>query len=50
LAGRGHDCGGLVLTFVLETEILIEFHDDGWGGEPELNFDKKNMVILVGNA
>jgi hypothetical protein len=47
VVGRGHDCGGLIADLCLKTKVLVEFNDDGWGGEPELNFDKKNMVILV---
>jgi hypothetical protein len=36
--GRGHDCGGLICDLYLRSVLIAEYHDDGWGGEPEINF------------
>jgi hypothetical protein len=38
VAGRGHDCGGLICDVYFKNKKLIDYHDDGWGGEPELTY------------
>lgn len=34
--GRGHDGMGLIGDIHLKTKKIGTFHDDGWGGEPEI--------------
>ena len=46
VAGRGHDAGGLIADVYLKSKQLVAFHDDGWGGEPELNFINDGEQIL----
>jgi len=38
VVGRGHDCGGVIADLCLRNKVLLEFNDDGWGGEPEIRF------------
>lgn len=38
VAGRGHDCGGLICDLHLGSKKIATFHDDGWGGQPEIRF------------
>lgn len=38
VAGRGHDCGGLICDVYFKNKKVIDYHDDGWGGEPELRY------------
>lgn len=35
VAGRGHDCGGLLAVLCIGNKKLIDYKDDGWGGTPE---------------
>ena len=41
VAGRGHDCGGLLADLYIKGRKMAEFNDDGWGGEAELNYESK---------
>ena len=36
--GRGHDCGGLIADVYFKRKLVATYHDDGWGGEPEVRF------------
>lgn len=36
--GRGHDCGGLIADLCIKSRVIATYHDDGWGGEPEIRF------------
>ncbi len=50
VAGRGHDCGGLIADLCIKSKVMAEYHDDGWGGEPEIRFlsdDKENSVKTI---
>ena len=38
VVGRGHDMGGLIADVCLKNKVLATYHDDGWGGEPEVRF------------
>ena len=38
VAGRGHDCGGLIADLYLNNKKVMTYHDDGWGGEAEYQF------------
>ena len=40
VVGRGHDCGGLIADVYLKNKKIAEYHDDGWGGEPEIYYMK----------
>ena len=40
VAGRGHDCGGLIADIYFNKKHIANYHDDGRGGEPELTFFK----------
>jgi len=39
--GRGHDGLGLIADVYLDGKMVATFHDDGWGGEPEIRFSNK---------
>ena len=47
VAGRGHDCGGLICDVYLKGKMVIDYHDDGWGGEPECRFVSKEAEATV---
>jgi len=48
VAGRGHDCGGLICDIKKGSKLIGTYHDDGWGGEPEVNiFDLKDYNELL---
>mgnify|MGYP003624510340 CR=1 FL=1 len=47
VAGRGHDCGGLVCFLKLKSKTLVDYHDDGWGGQPEIRFDDDDARQLL---
>ena len=47
VAGRGHDCGGLICDVYLNGKMVIDYHDDGWGGEPECRFTSKEAEATV---
>jgi len=36
--GRGHDCGGLICDLYFNKKKVLQYHDDGWGGESEQTF------------
>ena len=38
VVGRGHDGGGLIADVYFKRKKVATFHDDGWGGEPEVRF------------
>lgn len=46
--GRGHDCGGLICDVYFKKKKIAEFHDDGWGGEPEIHFLNKGDEETIG--
>ena len=41
--GRGHDCGGLIAEVYMGRTKVADFHDDGWGGIPEVNYASKEL-------
>jgi hypothetical protein len=46
VAGKGHDCGGLIADIYLDGKKIAEYHDDGWGGEAEHRFlDGKEAIL-----
>jgi hypothetical protein len=49
--GRGHDCGGLIADVYLNKKKVAAYHDDGWGGEPEITYlkdgDKEKMLNFM---
>tara|TARA_B100000767_G_C19672639_1_gene495972 strand:+ start:603 stop:1133 length:531 start_codon:yes stop_codon:yes gene_type:complete len=49
--GRGHDCGGLIADIYLKKKLVSKYHDDGWGGEPEITFitkeDEEKVVSYI---
>ena len=47
VAGRGHDCGGLICYLKKGSKTLVDFHDDGWGGEPEIRFENDEAEQLL---
>lgn len=52
--GRGHDCGGLICDLYFKKKKVAEYHDDGWGGEPEIHYidradEKKIHDFLTAN-
>ncbi len=46
--GRGHDCGGLICDLYLKSTKILAYHDDGWGGQPEITFldDAKEQRVI----
>ena len=36
--GRGHDCGGLICDLYFNKKKVLQYHDDGWGGQSEQTF------------
>lgn len=44
--GRGHDCGGLIADLCMGSVVLAEYHDDGWGGQPEIVFRTEVNQLL----
>ena len=47
VAGRGHDCGGLICFLKLKSKTLVDYHDDGWGGQPEIRFESEDARQLL---
>ena len=47
VVGRGHDCGGLICFLKLGSKILVDFHDDGWGGQPEIRYPNNEAMELL---
>ncbi len=41
--GRGHDCGGLIAEIYMGRTKVADFHDDGWGGIPEVRYTSKEL-------
>ena len=41
--GRGHDMGGLICDVYFNRKKVATFHDDGWGGDPEVHFTNKEV-------
>jgi hypothetical protein len=39
--GRGHDTMGLIADICLDGKVVGSFHDDGWGGIPEIKVEPK---------
>jgi len=39
VAGRGHDCGGLLAHLYIKGRKIAEYTDDGWGGEVQIDFE-----------
>lgn len=39
VAGRGHDCGGLLAHLYIKSRKFAEYTDDGWGGESSIRFE-----------
>tara|TARA_R110000803_G_scaffold163485_2_gene227153 strand:+ start:7735 stop:8298 length:564 start_codon:yes stop_codon:yes gene_type:complete len=48
VVGRGHDCGGLICDLYFNKKKVLQYHDDGWGGESEQIFlsDKVEKLVL----
>lgn len=55
VVGRGHDCGGLIADLCIGSRVIATYHDDGWGGEPEVRFtsdadeSKAKDILTKGN-
>ena len=45
--GRGHDCGGLIADIYFKRKMVATYHDDGWGGEPEVTFLTKDIEETI---
>lgn len=45
VAGRGHDCGGLIADLYVKSVKYAEFNDDGWGGEPIISWESADKQI-----
>jgi len=45
--GRGHDAGGLICDLYFKKKKVLQYHDDGWGGESEQTFltDEAERVV-----
>jgi len=45
--GRGHDAGGLICDLYFNKKKVLQYHDDGWGGESEQTFltDEAERVV-----
>jgi len=39
VAGRGHDTMGLIADLYIKGRKIAQFNDDGWGGEPIIEFE-----------
>jgi hypothetical protein len=48
--GRGHDCGGLIAELCIKSKKILDYHDDGWGGEPEQHFVDEKARKIAENA
>lgn len=48
--GRGHDCGGLIAELCIKSKKLLDYHDDGWGGEAEQRFLDGNTQKIAEKA
>lgn len=47
VAGRGHDCGGLVCDLYIRSVMYADFNDDGWGGEPNITWSSEEKRIKL---
>jgi len=47
--GRGHDCGGLIADVYFKRKHIANYHDDGWGGEPEVTYLKPEYKDTLEN-